>query len=184
MALSYPLATGFFKTKDDGSRVFFPWGFWGRGHIIPSDKDFERLHEQMSALLGALLMLMVVIVCMIVNFADGWDKLYYSAVVMLPCITAFAIWAGVQSRRLVSTDEELSLDEWAANAAHKHSRLNLWLNVIVYIGWFVAPIFATAWRPDSGLGMIVMGYYGVFLSVAHALILRAKKQQESQPAQS
>lgn len=183
MALSYPLASGFFKTKDDGSGVFFPRGFWGGGYIIPSDKDYGRLHEQMSAWFG-LQILVVVIVGIIMNLADGWNKLVHSVVVMLPCMTAFAVWASVQSRRLVPTHEKPTLDEWADNAALRYSRLRLWLYEILWIVWIVAPIFVIAWRPESGLGMVVMGYYGVFLTVAQALILRAKKQQESRPSQS
>ncbi len=37
------LSSSAFKTKDDGQKLFFPWGTLGHGYIIPSDAEFERL---------------------------------------------------------------------------------------------------------------------------------------------
>jgi hypothetical protein len=184
MALSYPLATGFFKTKDDGSRVFFPWGFWGRGYIITSDKEFERLHEQMSAWFTVLSLLGMPVIVWIMAFETGWMKFYISTILMLCFISGYAAWAGIQCYRLESTHERLGLDEWAHNAAWKWSEANLWLFEIIFVVGILLSVFGVALKPESTRGFIVLAVYSMFGAVACGLILRAKKQQESQPVQS
>ena len=33
------------KTMPDGQRMFFPYGNWGRGYIIPTQEDYDRLRR-------------------------------------------------------------------------------------------------------------------------------------------
>ena len=39
------LTSGTFKTTPDGKRLFFPWGTLGRGYIVGTETDYERLRS-------------------------------------------------------------------------------------------------------------------------------------------
>ena len=44
-----------FKTAQDGRKLFFPWGVWGRGYAVASEQDYERLRRQVKAYMVASL---------------------------------------------------------------------------------------------------------------------------------
>ena len=48
------LASSSFKTAADGSRLFFPSGRRGRGYVIASERDYQRLRRQIKTYLVSL----------------------------------------------------------------------------------------------------------------------------------
>jgi len=53
------LTSGYFKTARDGRRLFFPWGVWGRGYVVGSELDYERLRGQIKIFVIAGMALML-----------------------------------------------------------------------------------------------------------------------------
>ena len=41
------LVSGYFMPAADGRMLFFPWGVAGKGYIIPTQQEYERLHTQL-----------------------------------------------------------------------------------------------------------------------------------------
>jgi hypothetical protein len=41
----------YFKSAQDGSKLFFPWGMLGRGYVVASDEDYERMRHQLGIFL-------------------------------------------------------------------------------------------------------------------------------------
>ena len=180
MALRYALATGCFKTREDGSKVFFPWGPGAVGYIIPTEKRFERLQEQMSAWLGLALPLAVFFTMfLMLGFGTPWPKLFIGLVIALAYIGAFAVWVRIQCGSLVAADEKLALSEWATIAANNFSRFRLYVHVLTDVAFLVVSLYIIAARPmpQGILGLMVMDLYFAFDAVGHARILQEQRHR-------
>ena len=139
------LTSSSFKITPDGRRLFFPWGTLGRGYAIPSEKDFERLRRHVKAYMVISLPLIILAVI--------WQGFLGGAVILLPLMVPYGVWARYQCRRLQGTDEKLSLSESVAGQARAHSTVGLWLleiGALIFVGagllilvldpsnWFIA----------------------------------------------
>ncbi|MGA7072136.1 hypothetical protein [Bradyrhizobium sp.] len=94
-----------FKTGQDGSRLFFPWGILGRGYAIASDEDYRRLQQQIKVYMIVSLVLILVLGPMV-----G----YLSTFVMVIPLTGFyLVWMRYALRGLKKSDERLTLRETA-----------------------------------------------------------------------
>jgi len=112
------LTTGSFKITKDGQRFFFPWGTLGRGYLIPTEEEFNRLRGHVKAYLAVTFPLIIAI---------NWGS-SPAAVAAIPIlIVPYAIWAKVQCRRLKETREKLTFSEGIAAQAHYYSKAALWL---------------------------------------------------------
>lgn len=183
MALS-ALATGCFKTREDGSKVFFPWGPGAVGYLIPSERRFERLQEQMSAWLGAGMpfVMFPFTAFSMLAFDSYFGKVFIGVVVALAYIGAYSVWVRIQCSRLVPTDEKLTVNEWAAIPATTASRIELYLYTLLWMPLLVASIYAVALRSESMVALLFMAFYAVFVAVAGARILREKKRLKACPS--
>jgi hypothetical protein len=38
-----------FNTAQDGHKLFYPWGAWGRGYVIFSEQQYKRLRQYKKA---------------------------------------------------------------------------------------------------------------------------------------
>ena len=101
------LTSSSFKTAEDGRKLFFPWGTVGRGYVIPSEDEFERLRGHVKAYLVISLPLIIVVAT--------WNGLLGGVVVLPFLIVPYALWARAQCRRLTQTDEKLTLSESVAS---------------------------------------------------------------------
>ena len=39
------LTSSYFRTGKDGRRLFYPRGAMGRGYVVPSEDEYQRLHR-------------------------------------------------------------------------------------------------------------------------------------------
>ena len=53
------LTSSYFKTAQDGRKLFFPWGPLGRGYVIASERDYKRLQRQVKVYTGVSLVLII-----------------------------------------------------------------------------------------------------------------------------
>ena len=53
------LISGSFKTTQDGRRLFFPWGVLGSGYSIASERDYQRLRQQVKGYMIVSLVLII-----------------------------------------------------------------------------------------------------------------------------
>jgi hypothetical protein len=163
------LTSNSFETREDGRRLFFPWGILGHGYAIPSEAEYERLRRGVKAY--QVVSLPLVIVAMI------WKGIPAAAAVVAALIVWYAFWARAQCRRLPRTDEKLTLRENIAGQAREHSLTSLWLLELGALAFVGAGVFILVRDPGKWLLVaVVLAFFG-FAAVmfARMLVMRMRK---------
>ena len=117
------LTSASFKTGPAGEHIFFPWGTWGRGHVLPSEDAYQRVRGHVR--LYYLIMLPAVIAAVI---AIGGFK----AMIVLPVVTIpYFLWTFMTVRRLPRSSERMTYRECMANQAQAYGAGTLWLLLVL-----------------------------------------------------
>jgi hypothetical protein len=161
------LTSGTFKTGQDGQRLFFPWGTLGRGYVIESESDYERLRQQVKAFLAVGLILIIGLMSVRAYLlglavAAMWYVLYI-------------VWTARTLRGRQSSKERLTSREVMAVQARTHSLIFLWAAAIGSLGFLAAGIFLLAVSPHQWLtagGGILLGGFGAFRFSQMTLVRR------------
>src|SRR5713226_3225883 len=112
------LTRGSFRTAQDGGRLFFPRGRFGRGYILPSEQDYERLRQQIGIYLIISIMLAVGLANLPLKIAL---PIYAALMVFYPA------WMLRLLPRLEPSDEKWSPQESLIDRAWARSPATLWL---------------------------------------------------------
>lgn len=140
------LTSGYFKTAADGGKLFFPWGIWGRGYVIPSDEQYERMH-------GMLKIYMIVSLVLIIGtIAAGY--LLVGVAIAAACMLFYAAWVPSLKRGFAPSEERMTMRGNMATQARIHHAGVLWAMEIMSI-LFVA----------SGVGMLIFQPKQWFLAI-------------------
>jgi hypothetical protein len=127
------LTSSSFKATEDGRRFFFPWGTLGRGYLIPTVEEFDRLRSHVKTYLLISFSLIIITV--------NWGSFLGAVAVLTILIVPYAIWARGQCHRLKETNEKLTMSESIAGQARFHSTITLWLLEILALTLVAAGVF-------------------------------------------
>ena len=160
------LTSSCFKTAQDGRKLFFPWGVWGRGYAVASEQDYERLRRQVKAYMVASLVPIIVTAAL---------QAYVGALVIGVLLVAFyLVWMRFLLRGLLPSDERLSVQGSMTAQARAHSAAGLWfleIGALAFVGIVIIVIDPGNWL--MALGSIV--FFGFCAAVAaRMLILRRR----------
>ena len=162
------LTSSSFKTAPDGSHVFFPWGVMGRGYVIPSQQDYERLRQQLKTY-------MIVIMALIIGTVASQQ--YIAAFAVAAALMVFyLIWIRYQLRGLQRSDERLTVNDSFTTQARTHSLAGLWTLQIVSLVFVAAGIFILVVEPAKWLtGLACIIFFGLCAAVfSWMLVLRRR----------
>jgi hypothetical protein len=115
----------YFKTGQDGWKVFFPWGVRGRGYIIDSEQDFKQLHRQIKIYLAVCCVLMLGPALVLVQLPNlGFLSFVSAAFLLVGYLTVictflllvFALWVRYRVRRMRPSEERLSRQDVISHA--------------------------------------------------------------------
>jgi hypothetical protein len=162
------LTSSYFKTTQDGRKLFFPWGVMGRGYVFASEQDYQRLQRQVKAYTVVLLVLII---------GAGALQAYVGAVVIGAFLIAFYVaWTQYLLHGMEPSDERLSLQESMASQARAHSPASLWILEIVALAFVGCGILIIVIDPENwllALGSIV--FFGFCAAVTtRMLVLRRR----------
>jgi hypothetical protein len=161
----------FFKTARDGRKLYFPWGLWGRGYVVPSEQDYERLHRQLKTFYA-------VYFALIIPVCAGIFRIYYiAAFVLAVLITAFyAVWSRHLAAGLEVTNERLSLWEIMASQGRACNGLTLWSLELAALAFVACGIVILADDPSNWpLAIFSIGFFGYCAAyMACVLVLRGR----------
>ena len=162
------LTSGAFKTTQDGRRLFFPWGVLGRGYVLASEQDYDRLHRQIK---------IYIIVALALVIGTMTLQVYAAAAVTALLIAGYAAWARHTVRGLNPSDETLSLDESMTSQAITHHAAFLWAAVVVSLLFVVAGIVMLVLDPEEWLttGAAIIFFGLCALSISRMLVLRYRR---------
>jgi hypothetical protein len=134
-----------FKTTTDGRKVFFPWGAWGRGYAIASERDYRRLHQQLKFQWVSMFLFSGLVSLVFIN---GSASLKGYVILAFPILLALFVsfhmmWLRYWLPRLQPSDERyerLSLQEGMTFTACALPAVVLWFSEIVSLAFVSAGI--------------------------------------------
>src|ERR1700751_5728922 len=135
------LTEGQFKIAEDGRRLFFPRGFWGRGYVVESESEFQRLRRQMKIYQAVALVLVIAAV------VPRQYNPYLVIAVALLLIVFHLVWSRSLVARLQPVEDRLRFQETSAAQARAFGPFVLWFLEIVALA-FVA-VGSAIWLTDQ-----------------------------------
>ena len=168
------LTSSYFKTAQDGRKHYFPWGIWGRGYVVPTEADYNRLQRKMKT---ALIIWLVVIV------ATASLRHYMVALVAAALFIAFhAIWTRSLVRGLPPSDERLSWGESMGTQARAHGAGTLWALLIITLLLVAGGVFLLIVEPEAWLAALaVIVLFGVGAAVFVRMLMMQRAGSDTRP---
>jgi hypothetical protein len=155
------LASGSFKTSQDGRRLFFPWGVLGSGYAIASEQDYQRLRQHVKA---------YTVVTLVAVIASGIYEPYLAPLAAAALLVCFYLaWMWRVLPRLQRSGERLSLPESMTSQAQAHGAVVLWLLAIACIVFVVTGVVMSVFDSTSRLAALACT---VFFGLCAAKIAR------------
>ena len=133
-----------FKTASDGSRLFLPWAPWGRGYVIASERDYQRLRRQIKIYLTVFYVFIFGAIWLPTDFIGAGNTNVALAVITVALIGFYEVWAWSLCRHLRPSNEMLS-GRSVSTQAHASAAL-LWLMTLVFV--FGALLWASSVLPS------------------------------------
>jgi len=175
------LISSYFKTAQDGRKLFCPRVVWGRGYAIASEQDYERVVREIKVFWVIGLVLWLIGAVALGPILNGYLPLFISAAFLI--ILYFIAGAPYLVRGMQPSDERLSLQESYTSQALAYSPALLWLfEIISLVGAGVGIVMlvvdssnwltALAWIVGSGL---------LAAAVMWMIVLRRRASRQSAP---
>lgn len=167
------LTSSYFKTAQDGRKLFFPWGALGRGYAIPSAQDYKRLQRQVKAYTIVSLVLIIGAVVL---------QIYFGLVIAALLIVFYMIWTRYLLRGLQPSDERLSLQDSMTSQARMHSAVSLWLLEIVALAFVGFGILMIVVDPGNWLiALASIVFFGFCATIFTRMLVLRRRGATSRP---
>jgi HAMP domain-containing protein len=165
------LTEGQFKVAEDGRRLFFPRGLWGRGYVVDSESEFQRLRRQMKIYQAVALVLIIAAV------VPRQYNPYLVIAVALLLIVFYLVWSRSLAARLQPAEDRLRWQETSAAQARAFGPFVLWFLEIVTLAFVALGI--AIWLTDPTSRLLATGtiaFFGLCAAYgAYLLVLRGRK---------
>jgi hypothetical protein len=173
-----------FKQKEDGQKIFYPYTYLGRGYLIPSDAEYERLRRSYKNIWFITFGLLFLTI-FVVSFGMASSSFLLTATVLIVFLIAFIIgymiWWRVQCRGYQPTTEKLKYSEALSNETHHLSLRWLWsfeILSIIFILYGILLLFADS---SQWLFSIIMIVFFSIIAIIYARMIRAKRKLSGKP---
>ncbi len=164
------LTSAQFKTTPEGIKIFYPYGYIGRGFIIPTETDYEDLRRSARNMWVAVIVLIVAAVLLM-------EIPFIPLILLVVYLGGYILWARAKTRNLVPTKEKLTYGEAISNETIKLSLGLLWFFEIVSVSLALFGIVLLFVSPGYTIYAVVMIALGVILTVIYTRMLRNKRRQ-------
>jgi hypothetical protein len=163
-----------FKTAQDGTRLFFPWGTMGRGYRIASEQDYLRLRKQVKTYLAVSLFLIIVS-----GPAVGYP---YALAIAVPLMAFYLAWMPFVLGKLQRSDERLSFQESMTSQAVAHNPKTLRFLQIASVAFVVigAVMLLTGFG-DQLSALVSIFFFGFCAIVFTRMIAVRQRVSTTQP---
>ena len=167
------LTSGNFKTTADGRKLFFPWGAAGRGYVIPTPQDYERLYRQIK---------IYTIVSLVLIVAPISLRYYLAGFAIATLLMVFyAAWARYLVRDMEPSQERMSVSDNMATQARMHKGWVLWLLGLASITFVAIGIAMLIIEPSKWfISLSTIAFFGLCTGAFVRMILLRRRMAASQ----
>jgi hypothetical protein len=163
------LTNGNFKKDKAGNTVFFPWGVFGKGKVLPD----EQTETKVRGFVGLYYKISIPIIFG-VGAIVGWAWSFL-------LVPVFGAWFHFGSKSLVSgcvdSKEKFTLKDWYTSSAASQNNSILWLLFIGSVMFVLAGVFIASTARSSDqmlLGWSSIVFFGA-CGVAIGFMLKVKQ---------
>jgi len=160
-----------FKMDDKGNTVYYPWGIFGKGYILPEDRkiSFRQSIKRHITVFLTLAILSAV-------FLKGSLAIFY----ILPFyMLGYVLWMNKKIKGLPISPDKLTFADSTSNSARSLNLTTLWLLEIIALLFVLGGISILVARPKQwivGLSAVVFFGWGVYV---FGKMIKIKKQQKT-----
>jgi hypothetical protein len=172
------LTNASFRKDGQGRDVFYPYGIYGRGRIVPDAEAAARLRESIKRLY-ILFMAALPLLIVIVRLAD--ISLAYLLLLILAGIAIVTGYVRRMTRGLPYSDERLTYRESVQNSLRGHSKHGLVLLAIVSAVFVVLGVFILSLDPAANLwlALALILFFGLCLAVFLVMVILKSRQERA-----
>jgi amino acid transporter len=185
------LTSAAFKTNAAGQKLFYPYGHLGRGYLIPSETQYERLRRSYKKI-WILTLILVVSTVLVTSILSSTSEASILALVfvlitflfiafLFAFIIGYIVWARVQCRGLQRSTEKLKYTEALSNETHHLSPKLLWLLEVVSILLVLYGVFLLIEDPSQWLFSVILIAFFATIAVIYAKMIRTKREIQDKP---
>jgi hypothetical protein len=162
------LTSGYFKTAQDGRKLYFPWSYWGRGYVMPSDQAYENVRRQLKIFQAVFLVLVIA--------SAGLQHFIVTVAIGVLALLFYAVWSRSLVKGLPVADEQLTLKASQMSRAQAFGPVILWvleIGALIFVASGLFVLFAR--RSDWQTGLFATVFFGVCAAVfAYMIVLQRR----------
>lgn len=166
------LTSSYFKTGADGRKVFYPWGVLGRGYVVATEQDQQRLLRQVNTF--------TIVSFVLIVGACVFQAYLVAVLITLAVIVFYLFWVRRLIAGLQPSSEGLSMRESFTAQAMAHNPKHLWVMEIASIVLLLCSIAMLGIEPDERLTAIAaIAFFGLTTATfSWMLIIRQRATRQ------
>lgn len=165
------ITASYFKTDKDGNTIFYPYGIFGKGYILPDEKK-----EQVRLVIKRYMQVSLPIVIVMVPLLKAWFVIFFVCPLYF---LGYAIWMSKLTKTFKKSKDKLTFTESRINSAHAHNLSTLWLFEIICLLFIVAGIYIIGQSPKGlYIGILSIAFFGFCGCVIFKMIEIKKEDQQ------
>jgi hypothetical protein len=168
------IANSAFKTKDDGQRLFYPWGTISHGYVIPSEEEYEKLLRDYKYVSLIAILIGIVAIIYLQNFLS-------IIAFMVVFIVAYMLWVRIRCRNLTPSLDKLTVGQSTSGQPRAFNTILLWVLDLASLAFVVLGVVILVINPGNwliALGTIL--FFGVCAVVLSRMIIIKQRGAHTQ----
>lgn len=155
------ISESYFRRNTEGQILFYPWGFFGKGYIVPDEEQKKILIKffKRAGIVSLLYTYLVLFISKRFGFIIGFGFFI---------LYTFAYYIVVQTltRKFEKTEEKLPVLEFYANQSRSLSYLNIVLLGLGSLLFIVAGVWLIINGKKLGIGILTIIFFGMCFIVS------------------
>jgi hypothetical protein len=156
------------KTMPDGQRMFFPYGNWGRGYIIPTQQDHDRLQR----LIG-----IYTVMALALGLGAAAVSEFWLLVVAAGLMGFYLLWVRIVLDGMIRTEETITFSEVMAPHARMHAAVTQ--STMLVICSFLVVIGCALLAYDRRLAIVALPCILLFGAGAAVCVWMMRRSRKS-----
>jgi hypothetical protein len=158
------------KTMPDGRRMFFPYGNWGRGYVIPTQEDEVRLRR----LIGIYTIVALAVALGAAAVSEFW--LLAAAAGM---VGFYLLWVRIVLDGMPRTEETISYKEVMKPHVRRHATVSQMVALVVCLCLVGLSVAIVVYDRSLAMGVLpTILLFGAGAAVYACLLARARKRAQ------
>lgn len=167
------LTAAAFKKDAHGRDLFFVWGRFGRGRVVPSEADAASVRGYLKSYYVCVL---VGIVPMLMLAGKSFEPRWFLAIgIFMVLALAGLAPLFLRTRQWAVADERLTYREAMSASAAAHGAVSLWLLIVLSAVFVLGGFFLLLATDATLVGLLCVFFFGGCLGVfAWMLVVRRR----------